>query len=61
MMTTKNTMGLLAKGYYARVFTENTEISKFAEEKPKFTILGEKRQWIIEEMAAAFRIFARKG
>lgn len=61
MATTTTTMELRARGEEARVHTENTEIFEAAEEMPQFTDMSKKRQWLLEEMAAAFRIFARKG
>lgn len=44
-----------------RVDTENTTIFPTFESIPEFDSIEKKRQWLLEEMAGAFRLFARKG
>lgn len=43
------------------VNTENSEILEAHLSPPTFNTVEERRQWLLEEMAGAFRIFARKG
>ena len=43
------------------VDTDDTEHMNQFDTIPQFQNVADKRQWMLEEMAAAFRIFARKG
>lgn len=45
----------------AHVNTENNEVLETHLAIPQFSTAAEKRKWMLEEMAGAFRLFARKG
>lgn len=61
--TEHSTISARGTSDYSNISVDTTNTTTFptAEHIPVFNTFVEKRRWLLEEMAGAFRIFARKG